>query len=238
MYSILEQLNIDFKMEKVFDWSQTRKYDFYLKDFNYIIETHGGQHYAECSRGKLSLKETQTNDKLKNQLADDNKIDKYIIIDCRNSNLEFIKNNVLNSEMAKLFDLSAIDWLKCEEYACSSLVKVACDIFNQGIINTSYISQMMKLERSTIYHYLQIGNELGWCCYDKSIISRLQSKKSINRAQEVLCINNNMIFKSCKELQDTSLETFGVYLGKRSISRVCKGTRKQYKGFKFEFIKK
>lgn len=187
MFSVLEQLCVDFKMEKIFDWSQSRKYDFYIPILNTIIEINGEQHYKESSKYskfKLTLVEEQENDRLKQELALKNGIENYIVIDCRKSDLEFIKSNVLNSELSKIFDLSKIDWLKCEIYACNSLIKVACNIFNQGIINTTHIAKIMKLERSTVYNYLQKGTKIGWCCYDKTTISKLQSLKSKNRLKK------------------------------------------------------
>ena len=41
MYSLLKQLEIKFIHHKTFNWSQNKEYDFYLPDYNAIIETHG-----------------------------------------------------------------------------------------------------------------------------------------------------------------------------------------------------
>jgi Zn finger protein HypA/HybF involved in hydrogenase expression/very-short-patch-repair endonuclease len=243
MFSVLEQLEIKFNMQlakNTFDWCSSYKYDFYIPSLNCIIETNGAQHYEEGGKNSIykhKLIKIQENDKTKHDLAVKNGIkeENYIVIDCRESKLEFIKNNIINTILSKIFNLSIINWKKCEEYACNSLVKTACDIFNQGIINTSYIAQIMKLERSTIYHYLQIGTEIGWCCYDKSIISKLQSLKSASRARKILCLDNNLIFNSCAELECQSLEIFGTFLRRQSISRICKGVRTNYKGFHFEY---
>ena len=58
MYIILKENNINFIKE--YEFPNTRyKYDFYIKDFNMIIETNGKQHYEETkiSRGTKRLED-------------------------------------------------------------------------------------------------------------------------------------------------------------------------------------
>lgn len=168
MYSILEQLKIDFKKGTTFNWSQDKIYDFYIPSLNCIIETHGMQHYEETyiGRGKgRCLKEEQENDRLKERLARENGVEHYMIIDCRKSELKYIKNNILNSRLTKLFDLSIIDWLKCEEFACSSLVRKACDIWNDGVKDITRIATIMRMSYSAAFTYIKQGLKLNWCNY-------------------------------------------------------------------------
>lgn len=168
MFNILQQLCVDFKPQlNKFNlkWCKKYKYDFYIPSFNCIIETHGLQHYNESSWGARTLKEEKENDKLKQELALKNGVENYIVIDCRKSDLEFIKNNILNSNLSILLDFNQIDWLKCHEYACGSLVKVICDMWNKDIQNISEISRRMKLSRNTIMDHLKQGAKLGLCNY-------------------------------------------------------------------------
>src|SRR5574344_202584 len=46
---------------------------------------------------------------------------------CRKSELEYIKNNIFESKLNEIFDLSKIKWDECEEFALSNRVKEACD---------------------------------------------------------------------------------------------------------------
>ena len=55
-----------------------------------------------------TLIEEQINDSFKEKLAKDNGIEKYIVINCKESDLSYIKNNVLNSELSKIFDFCLI----------------------------------------------------------------------------------------------------------------------------------
>jgi len=77
VFNVLEQLGINFKPEKTFDWSLEKRYDFYLIDFNYIIEAHGMQHYEDTKIGQgngRSFIEEKWNDKFKKVIAKGNGI--------------------------------------------------------------------------------------------------------------------------------------------------------------------
>lgn len=183
--SMLNQLDIKYIKEFSPNWIENKRYDFYLENYNCIIECHGGQHYNYGFNycGGRTLQEEQENDKYKKDLALNNGIDYYIVLDCRKSNLEWIKQSILNSELRNLFDLSKIDWLKCEEYSLKNIVKEVCDYWreyneiNNKELNTIDIGKIFNLERSTICRYLKRGTKLGWCNYDGK---EVKSKASRN----------------------------------------------------------
>lgn len=168
MESILIQLNVKYERQYGTDWSKKKMYDFYLPDYNIIIETHGEQHYEECkSFTKKNLKDVQENDKFKEELALNNGIKNYIVINCSASDLEYIKNNILDSELNKLFDLSNINWNKCEEYALKNKVKEVCNYYKEHSgITPSNLAKEFSMCKQTIREYLKRGTELGWCEYD------------------------------------------------------------------------
>jgi hypothetical protein len=168
MFSILEQLGINFQTQlskKDFKWCNRYKYDFYFKlnDEDFVIETNGMQHYKDAW-DKLEV--TQENDKNKKELTLNNGIkeENYIVIDCRWSELTWIKEHILEKDkLNKLFDLSQVDWLKAEEFASSNLVKFACDYKNNNPnIKTGDIACNMKLDISTIQRYFKTGRKLKW----------------------------------------------------------------------------
>lgn len=74
---------IDFIKEKVFDWSDHKRYDFYLPQYNLLIEYHGIQHYKEIDNYFLSLEEQQTIDKWKESQAKQRKYN-YLVISYEN----------------------------------------------------------------------------------------------------------------------------------------------------------
>lgn len=243
MHSVLEQLGIEFIARKKFKWSLNRAYDFYIANTNNIIETHGKQHYEEgfirikSNKKVRCLMEEQQNDRLKEQLAKENGISNYIVIDCRHSELEWIKNSILNSKLVKLFDLSNIDWLKCEEFALSSLVKDACNLWNNGIKRTKVISENLNVCQATIINYLKKGAKLGWCDYSIKESNKYRNQRiSKANSKKVLCIENNMIFNSLKELEKMSEQIFGFKMQHSYVSHVCNGKKNKYKGYTFKYV--
>ena len=177
MLNLLKQLNVMFKTEYSPEWSKNKRYDFYLSDYNILLEMNGGQHYSSKNSfnnlGGRTLEEEQQNDKFKKLLAIQNGIkeENYIVIDCRKSELEFIKNNIINSRLNEIFDLSNIDWNKIDEQSQHSIVKEVCDywylhneINNEGLTTTD-LSKIFNISGSSILKYLKLGTKFGWCNY-------------------------------------------------------------------------
>jgi len=204
MFNVLNQLNLKFKTQLnkfIFKWCGNYKYDFYILDFNSIIETHGIQHYKQSTRGRL-LKEEQQNDNIKMELALDNEINSYIIIDCRKSELEWIKNSIMQSDLPRLLNFKEedIDWLKCHEYACNSLVKVVCDMWNDGMENTQIIANELNFNKSTVVEYLKMGEIIGLCNYDaKAERNKGLILKRENSKKQVVLLNTGEVFSSIGE---------------------------------------
>ena len=251
LYSLLEQLNLDFKTQltkTTFEWCDDYKYDFYFEYNNkqYIIETHGEQHYKEKSRkGARTLKEEQANDRYKIELAMKNGIkeENYIVIDCRESNLEFIKQNIINSKLNEVFDLSIIDWYRVEEFALSNRVKEACEYKKENPnITTTEIGKIMKLSRSTIIKYLKRGSKLGYCNYnveEELKKSGINSGKSSGKSVEIFKNDISLgVFLSGTELERQSEMLFGIKLNHTGISQVASGKWEHYKKFTFKYVDK
>ena len=117
--SFLRILGIEFNREMVFSWSEGtgakghKRYDFFLPDFNTIIEVHGAQHYQGGFEfcGGRTLAEEQANDKYKEKLARENGISKYIVINASTSDPEYLRKSIcVNKEFSKYFDASNVDW--------------------------------------------------------------------------------------------------------------------------------
>lgn len=214
MYTILK-MNIDkldgntFIYDETTEWSCNKRYDFrfFINGVEYIIETHGLQHYCESKRFGRSLQEEQDNDlfKLNNAISHGIKKDNYIIIDCRRSDFSFIKTSILNSRLKHILCLDNFDWEECAVESAQSILITACENYKNGK-SISSIAEETKLHPGTITKYLHIGTKLGLCEFVDS------HKKSVR------CKNNNVIYKSIKD----ALEEFGLnrhYL----ITDVCNG---------------
>ena len=169
-----------FEIQKMFDWSKNilhqniklsgnKKYDFYIPLENeIIIETHGMQHYEECLLHTYSnartLLEEQENDILKMNLAISNGIfpQNYIQLDCRYSDMNYIKDTIMSSILPELLNFKEedIDWNECNCVATSSRVYEVCILWNDGV-RIKDIANKMKLTDVTIRNYLRRGFELG-----------------------------------------------------------------------------
>lgn len=237
--SLLDQLDVKYEREYTPKWDGYKRYDFYLPNYDCIIECHGEQHYKYTGRGR-SLKEEQDNDKYKRELALQNGIYNYIELDCRKSNLESIKNSVIQSQLSKLFNLSDISWLKCEEFALSNRVKEICDYWNQKEEweTTTNISKKFNLSSTTIKEYLKYGDGLGWCIYNPKEEMGKTNKNNLNKIEVFKDGFSKGIFDSALELENKSYELFGVKIKRSKIYDVCNLRRKSYKGYAFKYIEK
>ena len=139
-------------------------YDNEIVELKLIVEVHGEQHYRYTGF-KRTLEEEQANDKYKYELAIENGIkpENYIIIDFRESTLEWGKEHILNSRLSEIFDLSSINWKECEEYALKNIIKEVCDYLNNNETSISQLSILFNLTEGTIRRYLYKGRELGYC---------------------------------------------------------------------------
>lgn len=239
MFNVLEQLGIKFDFHKKFIWSKRKEYDFYLNNYNILIETHGLQHYENSFisiKGAKTLEEEQENDKLKKELALSNNIKKenYVVIDCRYSQLEWIKNNILESRLAELFDLSNIDWNKVGEYACSNLVITICNLYNSKQISNSefikFIQSKFKISYKTVLKYLKSGTESKICTYNS-----IDSYKNNWRSKKIICLNNMKIYESVSYLNNIFFKEFGIISTVSGISYSCRN-KKEYKNLTFLYL--
>ena len=241
---LLDQLDIKYiaQLSKSnFKWCDKYKYDFYLKDYNIIIETHGMQHYSNittfASYGGRTLDEEQENDKYKKELALKNGINKYIVLDCRYSNLNWMKESIIQSKLNNIFDLDKVDWIKCEEFARKNIINKICSEYERGM-SIMDLSKLNNINRNTISKYLKIGNAMGICDYDPKEEVR-RSGKIRCKSVEIFKNGNSLgVFNSINELAEQSEKLFGVKLNPNSIRHVCDGSRRSNKGFTFKYVER
>ena len=234
---LLDQLGVKYEKEyKIND----RYYDFYLPEYNIIIEAHGEQHYIP--RGFMkSLEEQQRNDEYKRQMAKLENMEAYIEIDCRKSELEFIKNNTLK-ELGGIFNLENIDWIKCEEFALKNRIKEICDYWciKEEHETTADLAKKYNCCRTTIGTYLTKGTKLGWCNYDPKEESE-KSRHKTGKTGDPIAIyslkgEELKRYPSRAELLRRSEEDFNETFTIHSITNALK-SGKPYKNYIFKLIK-
>lgn len=191
--NLLKDMKIIFDRQKRFSWSQNKQYDFYIPLLNMIIETHGEQHYTGWNNSKEDLCNQIENDKLKYNLAVNNNIKNYIIIDCRKTNFEWLKENFIKS-LNIFFKFDNVNFDQIYNNCKNSIAVEIWEYWNKNLENKTIkdMSKYLKLNTGTIRKYLKIGTKLGFCNYDsllernKSYILNSVSVKQYNKNGEFL----------------------------------------------------
>ncbi len=152
------------------DWLKPYSYDNYFiyNNIEYVLEMDGGLGHGKV---KFNSREKDVDgakrDIYKDSLATKHNI-KIIRIDCdysKNNRFEYIKNNILKSELSSLFDLSSIDWVLCDKQAQSKLTLQAAKLYNDGLC-LQEISNILKYTKITIVKWLNQATRIGLCNYD------------------------------------------------------------------------
>ena len=219
IYALLNQLKIEYIPEYYNDWSDGRKYDIYIPIFNCIIENHGEQHYGHRGSFKTkSLEEEKRNDAYKKILAEQNGIKHYIVLDCRESNVSWIKKSIMNSKLPIIlsFNINNIDWMMCHQFALSNMVKRVADEWENGC-GVQDIMDKLKISRTTTSRYLTLAAEQEWCSYTPrdGYLRGCRKRSGINNtsAKPVYCVDKHIVFAyiadACKFLGLTSASNIG-----------------------------
>lgn len=171
MTEILKQLNLDFEYNKQFKWSDKKRYDFYIKDMNLIIETHGKQHYngAFVTMGGKDLKSEMLNDNIKRILALDNGIDSYIEVNCSESDFLYIKNSILNSELKNHLQLNDVNWEELNKNIENSNSLKCLNLWNNQIQDINEISKILNIKPHVVRRYIKIWSDIGRCNYNEGL---------------------------------------------------------------------
>lgn len=227
--SILDQLldkNVFYEWSE--NWTKPYRYDCYfiVNEKQYIVEADGGWHYQDNKLSNISVDKAREIDYLKDKMAKEHNIT-VIRIDCRKSDKNYILNNVISSHLSQIFNLSCIDWDKCNEFACKNLIKEVCSIYQNHEYDIDYLSSLFHLHKRTIQSYLVKGNEIGWCKYNLR-----KSRKPI----DVFDLENNKLysFESVKQCTDKLSYIYNVNFAYNSVVNAC-NKMYPYKGFNFKW---
>lgn len=162
----LESAFDDLRYEWSDTWTNKQRYDVYfeIKHKKYVIEMQGRQHYEDSWYCDIPIKDIIAYDKAKADNAMFHDITP-IIIDASISDFDFIFQNINNSALATVVDLSALDLKKCREDATKNIVKQVCSLYDAEKLKLVELAAIFRVHKDTIKHYLKIGNKLGWCSY-------------------------------------------------------------------------
>ena len=238
--------SFDVLPEHVFSWSRDiseecsrRIYDFVITtDFTVIIEVNGKQHYDNGFgdfTGGRTLDDELNNDKFKKALAIQNGIlDKhYIVIDARNSDPEWIKQSIVNSNLREIYQFTEddINWMRCNEVACKNAIRVVCDLYMSGITSVMDLSRQTGYCKKTIHKYLKLGAHNGWCDYSEQY-------RYCSIMRPIKCIESEYVFASITECSKMGQKLFGKKINAGNLQSHLNGKRKSCGGLHFIDITK
>ena len=238
IYKFVEQLNVENVIREYSpEWLGLRKFDIYFEYENrkYVIEMDGGLGHG---RIKFASKEKDDIgleiDNEKDNLAKQHNI--YVIrIDAQKSELEYLKYNIEISVLSNIFNLSEIDWIDCEEFARSNLIKTICNEYENDIfISPEILSKKYNLSYRTIINYINIGRKIGW----------VSSKQKDNIRTRIirytpLLVNDKYYFSCLKSFEENAVDIFNLdSISIGSLPRRLKAGSIIYKGLKLEYIDK
>ena len=223
MFCMLEQIGVDFETEYSPDWIKPKKYDFYIRSKNIIIEMDGALGHGNVNRMNGDDGTTSALiDQYKDEMAYKNGI-KVIRVDCFISDCEYIVNSIMNTELSTIFDLNMVDFILCHKNAISSYKMKVCNEWNKTH-NVCIIEEKYKLSRNTICKWLKECAKYGFCDYETIKQQIISGEKNIKKAQKacrkpVLCLETNTVFESCRE----AYKWLGYNIDGHSIQDNCKG---------------
>lgn len=241
-YELLNQLNLLYKFDYLEheyspEWIGQKRYDNYFihKGKEYILEMDGGLGHGKKDNNLngQTAEESKSIDDYKDELAERRGIE-VVRIDCDYGKLEnrfkYIKQNIINNKkLNELFDLSLVDWNKCDTYALSSLIKKAWELKKHNSeLTTTQIGRVIGIkDKGTIQNWLEIGNKLNHCKY-----------KAKNNSMPIKIFDKDMnfimMFQSAIECERQSERIFKIKLIASNIGTVCSGNRKLHKGYIFK----
>lgn len=208
--AVLLQLPIE-NLETEFSpsWAGNYRYDFsfYHQNIHYLMEMDGSFHYDK-SKFK-PLEEIQEIDRAKNRLASENNCT-LIRIECKKSNIEYIRKNMESSLIGEIFDLATVDWIKCERECSKNSIKQIADYYNKTNSIEQTADHFYMCEQTAIT-YLKRAATLGWCNYQT--LYQVQNKNML-KAVEIKKANPELSRSEVAKLIGVTCTTATSYLEK------------------------
>lgn len=206
MMDMLNQLSVNYTYQYSPEWAGKMSYDFYfdVDGIEYIVEMDGAFHYENGMRVDSDV---LTNDKIKNELADKHDIT-IIRIDCNYIDVmyrfKYIQQNICNSLLSEIMDLSKVDFLHCDLAGQKSLVFEAGRLWDEGYRNIDDIARILHVNKYTVRRYLCVTETYhmsSFCDKDyREFIKEVGYKISaIKGSTPILCTTTNKIYNKASD---------------------------------------
>lgn len=210
----------------VFDFKGKERYGIYdiyfgIDGKEYIIEMDGGIGHGNKvhKNSELSQEELLQVDTIKDSLATERGI-KVIRIDCNyrtDDKYSYILNNVINSELKDIVDLSKIDFDLSNRNSVNSLIVRAGELWNEGL-TAGEIREILKIGEGTVTSYLKTASEIGVCDY-----TIRKSLARANKYKKVYCVTFDTVYDTITEGANECKTS------RDSVKRCCEDNNKSVK---------
>lgn len=195
--NILTNYNISYETQKTFNWSNKKRYDFYIPQYSMIIETDGLQHKEDVG-GYFKYNEIKSNDKIKLELAESNGIKFYINIDTSNNDINAIKHAINNSGMLEILKIKNINFKEFIIKASNSTLVNICETFKTEK-DTNNLATQFNVSRCTVIRYLNKGASLGLCNYNPKESSKTRfnnRRRGDNIPKPIIIVETGKVYDS------------------------------------------
>lgn len=198
------------------------KYDVYfgINGQKYIVEMDGGLGHGNKTHTNsvLTQDELLLIDSIKDKLAEDQGI-KVIRIDCNyktDDKYEYILNNILNSDLKNIVDLSKIDFDLSNKNSVNSLIVKVGELWNQGL-TAGQIRKELKIGEGTVTSYLKTASKIGVCDYS------VEKSRARSKYKKVYCVTFDKIYDTITEGANACNTS------RDSVKRCCEDNNKSVK---------
>lgn len=212
MLSLAKINEIEVVKEKTFKDLKTNnnklyRFDFYLPNYNTIIEIHGEQHYKVSDTSPWTkLQITQSRDNIKEKYCKDNKIN-FIKIDNRNNDIDSVIKGIEKSNISYLFPIRNRN--DVIEYTSENL-----DSYDIKNIIRDFKKGMKYKDMQDKYQVTY-----GVLSYTLKKYNIHKNRNNYKGKKKVKCLNTGELFSSVKNAQKWALES-------TNIAMCCRGERK------------
>lgn len=219
LLSQLDVENVDYEYSP--QWARPYLFDNYceINGASFLIEADGGVGHGNKAFGSNEIDTVGVErDNIKDTLAYEHGMN-VIRIDCNykdNNRYQYIKQNILNSELANIIDLSRVDWDRCHIEALSSLVHKSAKMYNDGL-SLGDIARNIGYSADTVKRWLRQATDVDLCAYSAEE-TRKRSRRYLYRAVNRYT-KDGVFVQAYKCLTDASLATG---INSTAISKCCR----------------
>lgn len=202
-------------------------YDLYFEKngCKFIVEMDGSLGHGIKGTKYLTKEESKIIDSIKDELAKQNNI-KMIRIDCTNTDMDYIKKNMLNSELCNIVDLNYVNWDEVRTTSEKNFAKLICEEYKNGLSYNSILKKY-KISSPTLTRYLKIGNECKWINYDGILQRNKSIRKKFANPVSQFDKKHKFIKTFCSQCEAQRITG----ISSSTIGECCKGKRKTAGGF-------